>query len=95
VLGRIERSEGFLAEAHGHLTDALQTLASINCRFEAGRTHLDLAVLAHAQRKTQAIATHLKEAHSLFRALRVPRYVERSEGLAKEFGAPLLLESVG
>jgi class 3 adenylate cyclase/tetratricopeptide (TPR) repeat protein len=95
VLGRIDHAGGFLADAHRHLEDALQTLASINCRFEAGRTHLDLAVLVHAQGKSQAIETHLREAYSLFRILRVPKYVERAEGIAKEFGVSRLLESVG
>jgi hypothetical protein len=89
VLGRIARAEGFLAEAHRHLTDALQTLASINCRFEAGRTHLDLAAVAHAQGKREAVATHLKGAQSLFRASRVPEYVERAEQLATQFGVPI------
>jgi class 3 adenylate cyclase/tetratricopeptide (TPR) repeat protein len=89
VLGRIACAEGFLAEAQRHLTDALQTLASINCRFEAGRTHLDLAAVAHAQGKREAVATHLKEAHSLFRASRVPKYVERAEQLATQFGVPI------
>jgi class 3 adenylate cyclase/tetratricopeptide (TPR) repeat protein len=91
VLGRIEHAEGFLDDAHRHLTDALQSLASINCRFEAGRTHLDLAVVAHGQEKSPAFATHLREAFSLFRALRVPKYVERVKGFAKEFGMPLML----
>jgi len=95
VLGRIARAEGFLAEAQRYLTDALQTFASINCRFEAGRTHLDLAAVAHAQEQREAVATHLKDAHSLFRALRVPKYVERAEELAKELGASLLQESAG
>jgi class 3 adenylate cyclase/tetratricopeptide (TPR) repeat protein len=91
VLGRIERTEGFLDDAHRHLTASLQSLASINCRFEAGRTHLDLAVLEHDQGKSPDFATHLREAYSLFRALRVPKYFERVKGFAKEFGVPLLL----
>ena len=90
VLGRIERTEGFLAEAQRHFTDALQTFSSLNCRFEAGRTHLDLAALLNAQGISQAIAAHLREAYSLFRVLRVPKYVERAEGFAREFGVPLL-----
>lgn len=90
VLGRIERTKGFLTGAQRHLTDALQTFSSLNCRFEAGRTHLDLAALLNAQGIGQAIATHLREAYSLFRALRVPKYVERAEGFAREFGVPLL-----
>ncbi|MBI2154600.1 MAG: AAA family ATPase [Candidatus Rokubacteria bacterium] len=89
ILGRIAQAQATLPEAERHLTDALQTFAAINCRFEAGRTHLDLAAVAHAQGNKDAVATHLEEARSLFQVLRVPKYVERTEQLAKEFGASL------
>jgi class 3 adenylate cyclase/tetratricopeptide (TPR) repeat protein len=90
VLGRIEHADGFLDDAHRYLSDSLQSFASIKCRFEAARTHLDLAVLAHDQGKSPDSATHLREAYSLFRALQVPKYVERVKEFAKEFGVPLL-----
>ena len=57
--------------------------------FEAGRSHLDLAALTHAQGNQAAAATHLTEAYALFIALQVPRYVERSVQLASEFGVDL------
>jgi class 3 adenylate cyclase/tetratricopeptide (TPR) repeat protein len=95
VIGRIAQAEGSPAEAERHLTEALQAFVSIRARFEIGRTHLFLASLAHAQGKREAVATHLKEAHSLFEALGVPKYVDRTEQLAKEFGASLLQESAG
>ncbi|MBI3025454.1 MAG: hypothetical protein HYY66_07255, partial [Candidatus Tectomicrobia bacterium] len=89
VLGRVAQGEGALAEAERYLTEALQALDSIQARFEQGRTHLFLASLAHAQGKREAVAAHLKEARSLFMALRIPKYVERSERLAGELGMPV------
>jgi class 3 adenylate cyclase/tetratricopeptide (TPR) repeat protein len=89
LLGRIAQAQDALAEAERHLHEALQTFATIGARFELGRTHLDLAVLGHAQGNREAVATHLKEAHDLFTALRVPKYVERAEQLSEEFGVSL------
>ncbi|MBI2466702.1 MAG: AAA family ATPase [Candidatus Rokubacteria bacterium] len=88
VLGRIAQAEGDLNEAERHLQEALRTLSAIGSRFELGRTHLDLASLAHAQGDREAAVSHLNEAHALFRALRVPKYVERTEQLAKELALP-------
>ncbi len=90
TLGRIAQASGALSEAETHLNEAFDTFASIQARFEMGRTHLALAELAHAQGNHEAAATHLKEAHHLFRTLRVPKYVERTEQLAREFGVALL-----
>ena len=89
VIGRVAQAEGSALEAEGHLAEALQSFVSIRARFEIGRIHLFLASLSHAQGNCEAVASHLKEAHALFRALRVPKYVERSEQLAREFGASL------
>lgn len=94
ALGRIARAGGAFSEAEHHLHEALQTFTSIHARFEVGRTHLDLAALAHAQGNQQAAASHFQQAHSLFKALRVPTYVERVERLAQEFGLPLSEASV-
>jgi len=89
TLGRIAQADGALSEAETHLKQALDTFASIQARFEVGRTRLALAELAHAQGNHEAAAAHLKEAHHLFRTLRVPKYVERTEQLAREFGVAL------
>jgi class 3 adenylate cyclase/tetratricopeptide (TPR) repeat protein len=89
VIGRVAQAEGSALEAEGHLAEALQSFVSIRARFEIGRIHLFLASLSHAQGNCEAVASHLNEAHALFRALRVPKYVERSEQLAREFGASL------
>jgi class 3 adenylate cyclase/tetratricopeptide (TPR) repeat protein len=88
VLGLAARTRGALAQAGMHLGEALQAFASVHSRFEMGRTHFFLASLAYAQGDREPAGTHLKEAHSLFVALRVPKYVERTEQLAREFSVP-------
>ena len=72
---------------------ALQTFTSTQGRFEVGRTHLDLATLAHAQGDVSATAMHLYEAHGLFTALQVPKYSERTAQLAREYGVTLAAAS--
>ncbi len=94
AVGQIAQAQDDLAEAETHLIEALQTFASTGARFELGRTHLDLAALAHAEGNREARATHLKEAHDLFTALRVPKYVERAEQLSRQFGGSLSQEPV-
>jgi tetratricopeptide (TPR) repeat protein len=88
VLGLAARTQGALAEATGHLGDALQAFISVHSRFEMGRTHFFLASIAYAQGRNESAGIHLKEARSLFTALRVPKYVERTDQLAREFGFP-------
>jgi len=88
VLGLAARTQGALVEATGHLGDALQAFVSVQSRFEMGRTLFFLASIAYAQGRNESAGMHLKEAHSLFTALRVPKYVERTEHLACEFGFP-------
>jgi tetratricopeptide (TPR) repeat protein len=88
-LGRIALARGSLSEAKTHLNEALQIFHSLQARYDLGRAHLDLAALAHAQGKKAEAAMHLGEAHRLFIASRVPKYVERTEQLAKAFGVAL------
>jgi tetratricopeptide (TPR) repeat protein len=89
VLGHIAQSTGAFAEAAHHFQEALETLTSIQSRFEAGRTHLDLGALAQAQGHQEAAATHLHAAHAMFTALQVPRYGERTAQLAGAHGVTL------
>jgi tetratricopeptide (TPR) repeat protein len=89
ILGRIAQASSASAEAETHLTAALQGFASIQARFELGRTHLTLADLAHDQGQPEATATHLTKAYALFTALQVPRYVERTVQLASAYGVIL------
>lgn len=69
--------------------EALETFTSIQGRFEAGHTHLDLAALAHTQGHQDATTTHLHAAHALFIALQVPRYAARTAQLAGAYGVAL------
>ncbi|MBI4640701.1 MAG: AAA family ATPase [Candidatus Tectomicrobia bacterium] len=94
ALGRIARASNALSDAEIHLNEAIQAFTSIQERFEVGRTQLDLAILAHAQGNQEAAMMHLKEAHDLFRILKVPKYVERTEQLAREFWVLLSEKSV-
>jgi tetratricopeptide (TPR) repeat protein len=94
ALGRVAQASGSLTEAEMDLQEALQTFVSTQARFEVGRTHLDLAALAHAAGDQEATATHLTEAHALFRVLQVPKYVARAEQCATEFGISLPPASV-
>jgi len=89
ALGRIALARGSLSEAETHLNEALQIFESLQARYDLGRTHLDLAAVAHAQGKKAEAATDLRHAHRLFTASRVPKYVERTEQLAKAFGVAL------
>jgi hypothetical protein len=57
--------------------------------FEAARTHLDLATLAQAQEDQEVATRRLTEAHALFRALQVPKYVKRAAQLTSEVGISL------
>ncbi len=88
VLGQAAWTQGAPDEAGRHLGDALQAFATVHSRFEMGRTHFFLASRAHALRESETAGMHLKEAYSLFTALRVPKYIERTEHLARKFGFP-------
>lgn len=88
-LGRIAWAAESHMEAETFLTQALETFVDIPMPFEMGRTKLDLAVLDHARNKKDSARRHLKEAHSKFTRLQVPRYVERTLELAKKYGITL------
>jgi len=93
VLGCIAQASGALAEAETHFTEALPTFASTQTHFEVGRIHLNLATVAHAQGHVRAATTHLHEAHGLFTVLQVPKYIERTARLAREYGVTLAAAS--
>jgi len=56
---------------------------------EVARTELALADLAHARGDREALRSHVTAALALFTQLGVPRYVERTQRLAADWGAPL------
>jgi class 3 adenylate cyclase/tetratricopeptide (TPR) repeat protein len=89
ALGRIAQVSGTLAEAETHYMAALQTFTSTQGRFEVGRTHLALAELAHAQGNRDAATAHAHNARALFMALKISRYVERTQQFASACGLGL------
>jgi tetratricopeptide (TPR) repeat protein len=93
ALGRTLHATGALAPAETHFNEALVAFASSQARYDLGRTHLDLAALVRERGKPEGAAAHLQEAQSIFTALRVPRYVERTAELARAFGRPVPAES--
>lgn len=89
VLGRIAQASDDLVESEQYFKAALETFAAMPARYELGRTHLDFATLAHAQGNPKSVGMHLSEAHCLFIASQVPKYVEHTEQLAGELGVAL------
>ncbi|MBI4588589.1 MAG: AAA family ATPase [Candidatus Rokubacteria bacterium] len=89
VLGRIAQARGALDDAGALLSSALRTYDSIRARAGVGYVYLSLAELAHARGQGEVVATHLRAAHALFRDLRAPGYLERTERLAAELGVSL------
>ena len=89
TLGRIAQDTGETAGAAIHLQDALATFSSIHSQFELARTYLALAALAHTQDSRELATTHLSTAYAWFKKLQVPKWVERTEQLAREYGVTL------
>jgi hypothetical protein len=89
TLGRIAENTGETAEAAIYLQDALATFSSIHSQFERARTYLALAALVHTQDSRELATTHLSTAYAWFRKLQVPKWVERTEQLAQEYGITL------
>jgi tetratricopeptide (TPR) repeat protein len=89
TLGRIAHTSGNLAEAERHLQHALATFDAIQARYNLAGAHLDLASLAHTRGNHAAATTHLSTACAWFKKLQIPRWVERTEQLAQEYGVTL------
>jgi DNA-binding winged helix-turn-helix (wHTH) protein/tetratricopeptide (TPR) repeat protein len=83
VLGRIAQATGALPVAWQHLADALATFAALPARFELGRTHLALALIARSEARRDPAVRHVTEAYQLFQTLHVERYVARAACLAR------------
>jgi hypothetical protein len=86
TLGRIAHTRGSQTEAEHYLQDAMETFLSIAARYEFARTHLDYAALVHTQGNQDIGTTHLSTAYAWFKTLQVPKWVERTEQLAHEYG---------
>ena len=89
ILGRIAHTSGNLPEAESHLQEALATCWSIQAQYELARIHLDLSSLAHTQDNPDITTTHLSTAYAWFKKLQVPKWMERTEQLACEYGVTL------
>ena len=86
---RVALARGDHDAATKQSTDALAVFTRVHARSEAARTHLDLATISRARGDVAAVRRHLTEAHALFDALEVPKYRERVDRLAAEWGTPL------
>ncbi len=86
ALGHIAQARGALGDAHDHLREARGAFEAVEAEFEIARTWFDLAALAHARGDASATAAHLAEAARRFRALGVPRWVERVEEHVRAWG---------
>jgi class 3 adenylate cyclase/tetratricopeptide (TPR) repeat protein/ribosomal protein L40E len=91
TLGRIERASGDLAGAQTYLRKALDTFTALEVPFEAARTHVDLAELAHAQGVATDATRELALAHRGFAELGSVRYQERVARLSAELALPVPL----
>jgi tetratricopeptide (TPR) repeat protein len=89
ILGHIAQARGALADAEEHLEEALRTFTATEASFELARTRLDLAAVTWARGRREAAAMLLAEAHRQFRALDLPRWVERAESHAGDWGIAL------
>jgi tetratricopeptide (TPR) repeat protein len=94
ALGRIALAAGVPDEAGPPLEEALETFTRIHARFMAGRTRLGLAELAQARRDPAGALSHLREAHALFRVLKVDPWLGRAVALAREWGLALEEETL-
>jgi class 3 adenylate cyclase/tetratricopeptide (TPR) repeat protein len=94
VMAKTSKSAGNLAEAQNDLDEALRIFAELGARFEQARALFDLADLAYAQQRPDAVAANLAQAQALFAALDVPKYAERARRSGAEFGVPVAVPVV-
>ncbi|MBM3225635.1 MAG: tetratricopeptide repeat protein, partial [Candidatus Tectomicrobia bacterium] len=86
ALARVTQAEHAYDAARTALETAQHTYAAMRNRYWVGRTHLDLAGLAHTQGDVRTAATHLQAAADLFSALQLPKYVAYTVDLAHTLG---------
>lgn len=86
ALGRAAGDEDRASEAEASLADALRAFEETDARFEAARSRLDLATSAHRRGNARDAAQHLHEAHAVFEALGVPRWLAATRSLAATMG---------
>ena len=79
ALGHIQQAGGAISAAQSHFHRALDTFIQCPARFEAGRTYLALAALAHYEGDKDTARQHLQAARDLFSISRALHYLERTE----------------
>jgi class 3 adenylate cyclase/tetratricopeptide (TPR) repeat protein len=89
AMGRVAQGGGDLAEAERRFIAARAAFQALQMPFEVARTALDLGALNVQRGAGDEAARHLDEAWQAFVDLRVARYMERTERLARESGIPL------
>jgi tetratricopeptide (TPR) repeat protein len=89
ALGRIAMTNGNLGEAEVLFGKSLETFSDIGALFEAARSRLNLAELAHQQGDLTNAVEHITRARTTFFDRRLAKHVERAERLATELGLPL------
>lgn len=88
ALGRIQLAAGAPAEATATLEEALVTFEGMQGRYDAARVWLDLGEAAVAAGNSAAAVQHWERARRRFVDLRVPRWAEQAEALARTLDAP-------
>ena len=86
VIGRIACDRGRPDQAGLMLSQARDTFGRIGAAFEAARTRLDLARVAHALGDRRQARQELRAACRAFGELDTPVYLERAAALAVELG---------
>ena len=70
-----------------HFDTAIRAFEEVQSRFQVARTRLLMAEAAvHGQQQHEDVARHLGAALGIFAALRVAKYVARTERLAARLG---------
>jgi tetratricopeptide (TPR) repeat protein len=90
ALGRVAAARGTLEEAASHLQAALELFDAIDAQLDVAETRIDMAALAWRIGDAHQARAHLERAGRLWRALNVPRWIERTERLAAEWRVPSL-----
>ncbi|HEV8642760.1 MAG TPA: AAA family ATPase [Methylomirabilota bacterium] len=87
-LGRTALAAGPLSDAASHLQRALEIFSVSGARFEAARTRLDLAHLAHARGELCSAIAQASQARQEFTTLNAAVCIGRAEELLRRLGEP-------
>ncbi len=88
TLGRIANASGNLVEAETYFQSVLETMRE-GVSSRQAQLYLDFAMLAQNRGDWEAVTTHLSTAYAWFKKLQIPKWMERTEQLAREYGVTL------